>query len=171
MTEQQHSPIDRTGWPPGPWDQEPDRVEFKTAAGFPGLIVRHEIGHWCGYVAVPPGHPCHGHGYMSEYEKGADGWDDYDRPIHNPVDSLSVHGGITYAEKCAGDVCHVPEPGEPDDVFWLGFDCAHAWDLSPRDWEHGRNWPDHHYRDAAYVRAECESLAEQLAAIVSKATP
>lgn len=107
-------------------------------------------GHWCGYVAVPPGHPLHGKDYDAV---GAD-----------------VHGGLTYANQCSGDICHVPAPGEPDDVWWFGFDCAHCWDFRPGhaalmesvgiptpDWDR-----EEVYRDLAYVRAECESLAEQL---------
>jgi hypothetical protein len=67
--------IDRTNWPPGPWDNEPDRIEFEHA-GFPCLITRQALGHLCGYVAVPPGHKAHGR--------------DYDAL------DVSVHGGLTY---------------------------------------------------------------------------
>lgn len=70
-------------------------------------------------------------------------------------------------------ICHLPEPGEPDDVWWFGFDCAHAGDLMP-----GINavlaeigspslprYGDETYRDVAYVAGECARLAQQLAAI------
>lgn len=47
--------VDKTSWPPGPWHDEPDRLQWKTAAGLPGLLVRHSrLGHLCGYAAVPP---------------------------------------------------------------------------------------------------------------------
>ncbi len=123
--------------------------------------MRHDLGHLCGYVAVPPGHPCYGHGYTTVYEKGEDGEDDYDKPLHNPADALTVQGGITYAEKCSGHVCHVP--AEPDDVWWLGFDMAHAGDRSPgmekfMTTRSGRGA----YRTVEYVRQECEDLARQL---------
>lgn len=139
--------VDRTGWPLGPWDQEPDRVEWRTAAGLPALILRHFwTGNLCGYVAVPPGHPLHGQPY------GAAG------------DALpkGAHGGLTYAGACRGSICHVPAEGEPDDVHWLGFDCAHAFDAQPGRLD--RMWiePDMRYRTVDYVRAECESLAAQL---------
>lgn len=156
--------VDRTGWPKGVWDAEPDRVDWKTKAGFPALALRHPSGHWCGYVAVPPGHPA------------------YESADESVVD---VHGGVTYASKCAGNVCHVPEPGEPADVFWLGFDFAHCNDASPSAWdmssgfstwsEDGRTclWGPSAkmgkgdvkgvYRDLAYVRAECEQVGRQLA--------
>jgi len=158
--------VDRTGWPRGPWDDEPDRVDFKTAAGFPAIALRNPSGFWCGYVAVSPGHPAY------------DGNDE----------SIEVHGGFTYGGKCAGAVCHVPEPGEPADVFWLGFDFAHYGDAHPSkhdEWDaytwsaDGRTqyWgararymrPDDVrgvYRDLAYVRAECEKVGKQLAAMV-----
>src|SRR5688572_6418858 len=97
-------------WPPGPWNDEPDRLDFRFN-GLPCILSRGTSGAWCGYVGVPPGHPWHGQPY-----------DDI-RP--------SVHGGLTYAAKCRGLVCHVPEPGESPDVWWLGFDCAHAFDFGP----------------------------------------
>jgi hypothetical protein len=154
MTETTHQPIDRTGWGPGPWDNEPDRAEWKTSAGLPALIVRSRLGNLCGYVAVPPGHVAHGVHY-------------------NRVD-VSVHGELTYSNECQGQICHVPEPGEPDAGWWLGFDCAHHRDARPGDaamWRRlGRpelidpaGWTT--YRDMAYVRVECEQLAEQLAAM------
>jgi hypothetical protein len=162
--------VDRTGWPNGPWDDEPDRVDFKTEAGFPAIALRSSSGYWCGYVAAPPGHPAH-----------PDSGDDVD---------IAVHGTVTYGGKCSGDVCHVPEPGEPDDVYWIGFDFAHSGDARPskRDWDDHPWSPDGRtqywgpnarycradevrgvYRDIAYVRAECEKVGQQLAAMVSKA--
>jgi hypothetical protein len=135
---------DRSTWGAGPWDGEPDRVDFH-AAGYACLLHRAgRLGHWCGYVAVPPGHPLHGVGYDAA-EARAD---------------LRVHGGLTYADKCQGTICHVPVPGESDDVWWLGFDCAHAGDHVP-------NRPPFDgdvYRDVAYVRRETEMLALQIAA-------
>lgn len=139
--------IDRSEWGPGPWDGEPDRVEWRSR-GFACLARRTRMGAWCGYVAMPPGHPWHGK--------------EYGEP------DVDVHGGLTYANKCSGDICHVPAPGEPADVWWLGFDCSHSNDLSPSMSAH---WRKHHpelstdaydvYRDLAYVKAEVEKLAEQ----------
>lgn len=143
---------DRTGWPSGPWDGEPDRVEWRDeTTGVPCLAQRGPLGAWCGYAAVPPGHSWHG----ADYD---------DVPA-------TVHGGLTYADRCrpAVGICHVPRPGEPADVWWLGFDCAHAWDVvpgilqySPALYDRG----DGTYRDLNYVRAECTALAGQIAAAV-----
>ena len=151
---------DKATWGPGPWQTEPDRVEFKHA-GLPCLLRRGPLGAWCGYVAVPPGHPCHGR-------------------ATNDLD-LSVHGGVTYASLCSEEVCHVPEPGEPDDVWWVGFDLSHARDYVPAMAVHAtidehlaallpdlaRQLAELHdrraYRDLAYARGQVEQLAEQLA--------
>lgn len=147
--------VDRTDWDSGPWDDEPDRIEWRSQ-GMPCLIVRNGSGALCGYVGVPPGHPWHGKGY------------DYA--------DASVHGGLTYADKCqaGGHICHVARPGEPDDVWWLGFDCAHSGDVSPKYTALAKKNPiftpgrNERYRDARFVRGEVESLARQaLAATAS----
>lgn len=157
MAENVEYKVDRSGWPEGDWDGEPDREEWRSH-GLPCLIVRNDLGALCGYVGVPPGHRMHG--------KALDDADD-----------LSVHGGISYANACAGHICHVPREGEPDDVWWLGFDCGHGWDFMPglyanlrkalaglkdplfeSDARYGT------YRPIGYVRGEVERLAEQLAA-------
>jgi hypothetical protein len=136
--------IDKSSWGPGPWQSEPDRLEWRYR-GTPCLIVRGPIGALCGYVAVPPGHPWHG----VDYEK-------VDAP---------AHGGLTYSDRCQenGFVCHTPQEGEPAEVWWLGFDCAHANDLSPAYMALGARlrfqWQT--YRDLAYVRREVERLADQ----------
>lgn len=132
--------VDRKGWPAGPWDGEPDRVEFRHA-GFPCLIVRQSMGHLCGYVGVPLGHPWHGKGYD-------------DVPAR-------AHGGLTYAEECGGEVCHVPAPGEPEDLWWLGFDCAHAGDLQPGAMRFYAYPGGEAYKTVDYVRAEALALATQ----------
>ncbi len=65
-------------------------------------------------------------------------------------------------------ICHVPEPGEPDHVWWFGFDCGHAFDFMPAP--AGLNFPPFSdeppttYKTLDYVRRECAGLAAQLAA-------
>ena len=138
--------------PPGPWDDEPDKVQWvDEVTDYDCLAVRNPLGAWCGYVGLPPGHPWHGRGY-SDIE-----------------DVIRVHGGLTFASSCNEEapeghgICHVPFPGRPDDVWWLGFDCAHAGDRIPCMEDFSvPGWPDV-YRDLEYVRAECAFLARQLA--------
>lgn len=64
-------------WGDGPWQSEPDLVEFEHA-GFKCFLKRTmHLGAWCGYVAVPPGHPWEGQRY-----------DDVE---------ADVHGGLTFS--------------------------------------------------------------------------
>lgn len=144
----------------GPWVDEPDHLEFR-AHGLPCIVHRalhfgpdgrnQGGGHWRGYVGVPPGHPWHGKKLDQEH-----------------CDEIDVHGGITYASLCHGHICHVPAPGEPDDVWWLGFDASHHRDLQPATRQLLReigHLDDFHrvdvYRNLEYMRGECEQLAAQ----------
>ena len=149
--------VDRTGWPAGPWDGEPDRLELREH-GFPCLIVRSGMmGALCGYVGVPPGHPYHGTHY-------------------GEIDGMvGCHGGLTYSDRCADHICHIAQPGEPADVWWLGFDCGHCFDFKPgqeasiaryvgRAYRAGHNLES--YKAVDYVRAEVSRLAEQLAEVM-----
>lgn len=110
------------------------------------------MGQWCGYVAVPPGHPLHGLNYDAD------------------AVNVDVHGELTYAHKCQGLICHIPKPGEPDNVWWFGFDCAHLFDLTPRALAvekrlHFDQLTQDVYRDLEYVKSEIRSLAEQLSKV------
>lgn len=142
MTAPERKPVDRSTFGPGPWDGEPDRLEWRTAAGLPALARRTEMGHWCGYVAVPPGHALHGVSAGSVVNDGG------------------VHGGLTYAARCQDEICHVPAPGEPDDVWWFGFDCAHSFDMIPAHPFPDLGWRT--YKTLDFVRGECERLAAAL---------
>lgn len=157
MEPQESTYIDKSTWGEGPWKTEPDRIEWR-AEGTPRLaclIVRGGGGALCGYVGVPEGHPWHGKDY-------------------GDVDA-HAHGGLTYADRCQvdGKICHVPQPGESDAVWWIGFDCAHHDDLRP---QHGSLVASMDfidvmlgqggsggltYKDVAFVRAEVERLAVQ----------
>lgn len=143
--------IDRTGWPSGPWDNEPDRLDF-IHVGFSCMMLRTPDGHWCGYVGVPEEHPT--------FMKDLSSYDDTTQ-----ID-LSVHGGVTYTSLCAGVICHVPAVGMPDKVWWIGFDCAHSEDWSPGGYCLSFGHPS--YKTMEYVKAEVISLAEQLREIGSK---
>ncbi len=71
--------VDRAGWARGPWDDEPDRLEWHHR-GMPCLMLRNWCGVWCGYVAVNPDHPYYGQAYSE-----MDG-------------DIEVHGGLTYSD-------------------------------------------------------------------------
>lgn len=161
--------VDKSTWGDGPWRDEPDKVQWTDeTTGLPCLVVRSTLtGAWCGYVGVTEGHPWYG---------------------ASPSDishSVSVYGGLNFATFCQDDgdesqgICHVPVSGEPDHVYWLGFDCGHAFDLSPamearlrrldpaleemRKAMFERAFPDEVYRDLGYVQGEVRSLAQQVA--------
>ncbi len=144
--------------PAGPWQSEPDRVEFEHE-GFTCLLVRGGSS-WCGYVGVAPGHPWHGKNYDEVQAPNEDGEPDY----------VNVHGGLTYSAECGGSVCHVPKPGEPEHLWWLGFDCAHSGDLCAYELIEGRrdrfngHWYDT-YKTVEYTRRETVRLADQAKAV------
>lgn len=158
--------VDRSKWSAGPWDGEPDRFEWRSD-GVPCLVQRSPLGAWCGYVGVPPGHPWFGKAF-----------DLCSTDLSGVVVEPSVHGGVTYAAACAPEhgICHVPAPGEPDDLWWVGFDCAHAGDVSPgmdaalREAREklGQpppveqpDWMRSTYKPIAYAKLHVEGLADQ----------
>lgn len=136
-------PIDRAGWPSGPWDDEPeDRVDF-THCGFACLLHRNHMGSWCGYVGLPPEHPDFGKDY-----------DDIE---------VEVHGGLTYADRCGQYI----GLGVGDERWWVGFDTSHFRDIVPGmlafGMKHGWASPPgltYWTRDRATV--ETQRLADQL---------
>lgn len=170
----EYSTMDKSAWGPGPWQTEPDKIQFKDPeTGLPCLIVRNYMGALCGYVGVSKGHPAFGKHY-NEVEDLVPG-DDY----------ISAHGGLTFSDYCdeygaeETSICHIPEPGEPDHVYWVGFDTAHYMDVVPRMEADNRRryeetgddlWRrlDEHgtYKTIGYVTDEIANLAKQLAALV-----
>lgn len=177
MDMQMETWVDKTSWGDGPWQQEPDRAEWRDDATGLACLARRSPGggNWCGYVAVPPGHAWHGKDY-----------DDIE-------DEVDVHGGLTFCGPCmphvctGGEqelrevVCHTPQAGEPDDVWWLGFDCHHFRDIAPAFQARMRELDieipgtagfahetyGESYKPLAYVRSECAHLAAQAADAVS----
>lgn len=135
--------IDKSAWGEGPWQTEPDREEWTDeATGYPCVAVRHpSMGHWCGYVGVPDGHPLHGKGYDEAHGDEIEEW---------------TFGGKE------------PGGGERDDRAsqWFGFDFAHCYDLVPGmaafrgEKEHD---PNERYRDLDDVKRATVKSAASLA--------
>lgn len=152
----QWSFVDKSKWQRGPWDSEPDKLQWPDLeTGLPCLIHRAGVtGALCGYVGVAPGHPWYG----VKYEE-----------IEPAVD---VHGGLTYSDFCfevteadGRGICHVPDEGDPEKVWWLGFDCAHCNDESPAINAQLHNLIDRAfetYRTLEYVQQQCRELAKQV---------
>jgi len=121
MNERRWTTEDKSKWGDGPWQDEPDKMQWKDGTtGLACLIKRNMTGALCGYVGVPASHPFHSRDY------------DIDGVL-----SLDMHGGATYAALCspgadpAHGICHVPDAGEPEKLWWIGFDCGHYGDFTP----------------------------------------
>lgn len=123
--------------PPGPWQDEPDVFIYRDEySGYRCEIQRSvSSGHLCGYVFVPLDHPF-------IVKRLADGRSLFDNPFE-------VHGGISYLKKSSSH----------NDVYIIGFDCAHLGDYIPimGDSEWGSI-----YRSFSYVKRETSYLARQL---------
>lgn len=152
------------------------------------VVLALNIGHRCGYVGVPRNHPLYGISYNDQtpilkaiWERAKDGAigkrgilpvfcqafeDDSELPRVDVV--FDVHGGITYSDS------NKEYPAPNNGLWWFGFDCGHAGDAKDEsimdasqialerkyNFFHGGT-----IRTEEYVAAECESLAEQLAAL------
>lgn len=128
-----------------------------TCVGYRAAIVKTPMGHLCGYVQVPVGHPAYGHA------------DEYDTPLNQ----IRCHGGITFA---GYNTDNYPVAEAEKGHYWIGFDCAHFGD--GRDPDAVRKYltgADGVARDESVkllsqghiwtvdeVTAECESIATQL---------
>ncbi len=108
--------------------------------GYTCLIKRSKyMGHLCGYIGLPPTHKL----YKKHY-------DDID---------VMVHGGLTFADFWED---------ERDNLWYVGFDCAHYGDfqpglakLSPGYLRYGLDQGTT-YKNMDFVTKECESLVDQL---------
>ncbi len=133
--------------------------------------------HRCGYVGVPPAHPFHGIGYHEQTDailqasannaelgqKGClmlltatCGADDDQNIRRSPDIVIDCHGGLTYSSAKAGE----KYPVSSDDLWWFGFDCAHAGDKKI-DGSY-LLFDDGTVRSLGYVIDQCESIAQQL---------
>lgn len=159
MTEQtwMNPKINRAGWDAGEWDNEPDKVQWTDpATGLICLAKRNHYGSWCGYVGIAADHPAYGKDYDSV--------------------EVDCHGGLTYSGLCQEGppeqiICHVPESGQPEHLYWLGFDCGHCDDLAPGTRAFCKRYAlleyqeYEVYRNLDYVKQEVTGLAAQLGAM------
>ena len=99
-------------------------------------------GHLCGYVK------------LKETDKN------YNLAKKDAYDlDYEVHGGITFGGTPTIRGLPVKETG-----YWIGFDCAHAFDLQPMNniiYEE-LSLPNEIYRDMEYVVQECRNLVDQI---------
>ena len=161
-----------------PWENEPDRKEW-TAHGLRCVIKRIEhSGHLCGYVGVPKGHPLYGASAFEPHplfvEQNLQEQDEPpvvraeyiawairvfdERNSLTPAGRLTAHGGVNY-----GNSLLPREAPEGSGLWWFGFSCDQGGDDYP---EQSRVFSERYgyvYRDMAYVTAQAENLARQLA--------
>ena len=96
----------------GPWDEEPDAAVVEHG-DVPIVLIRNGMYTWSGYVGLPPTDPLAGVELFCN-----DGVDAYDaRGI----------GDATYANYSPERDAMVGLSG----LWWVGFDCAHAFQLIP----------------------------------------
>jgi hypothetical protein len=157
--------------PDKPWRTEPNSKTFESSGYVCTMKRNPETGVWCGYVAVPAGHPWYGLARTEsvtpvvelEFTARTGPFDllgeafTPKRPVGQIGLTLAVdvHGGVTYAGK----------PSDNED-WTFGFDCQHAGDVMPRMLEKPGfpvalfdGWS---YRDLDYVTGQCARLAAQL---------
>lgn len=145
---------DRSGFNQGEWDDEPadKRKWIDAETGFVCVMKRVDrMGHWCGYVGIPESHHLHGIGYdlCTNIIPCREHFCDHSADL-----LMEVHGGITYS----GDYDFYSDTrGE---LWWFGFDCAHAWDVQPYQRPIA---PGAEYRTQDFVESEVLDLATQLA--------
>lgn len=183
------SHIPKSSWGIGPWQDEPDHIEWTDErTGLPCRIIRNMMfGHLCGYVGVPPTHPYFGWGYDDDIKLAPGDLEDltvddvgvFDAFLyalkggdeHGTIPlgmTLNVHHGITWSGGLPGSAPAGSGLGGHD-LHWFGFDCGHAWDVTPamdvvmrRHLIPDLSIPDRKYRDIEYVRKEVVALAFQL---------
>jgi hypothetical protein len=166
---------------------------------FPCAIQKSKaLGTLCGYVGVPPCHPWYGrddihadvHGgvtynqheqvghpamlaYLRRHLANAQ---DMDRKYEGEEPMRDYRFADTWQRWLDKQLEHAGEWSEypahtGQDVWWVGFDCAHLGDLTPGPdnppAEHAHLYPlsdgEGWYKDEAYVRQEIEGLARQAA--------
>ena len=127
--------LDKTGWPVGPWDLEPDYATWlDEKSGYRCVIKRNpDFGSLNGYVAVDEDSEL----YNKAYED---------------IDTVLCHGGLTFSGLL---VIRGVE------AWCFGFDCAHLKDLKPINYVIPI-MGNEIYKDFAYVKDAVQDLARQL---------
>ena len=135
------------------WGDNRTEREFEES-GLQCCTRTHELGHRCGYVALPKGHPLFGVNLLDLLDLDSEA-----------LDEVDVDGGVTFAKGT-------------DDMWILGWDAAHCWhipDPTIMDEWHRRTHEEHpewsYYEQNSYMvdadmaEKETRSLARQLAAM------
>lgn len=160
--------------------------------GYRCVTTFSDLGHRCGYVGLPEDHPLYKVDYSDKINVTFDSIEGTPIGKRSPIalflctgieskDRITpelffnVHGGLTYSGGGKGSDYPVSS-----DLWWLGFDCAHAGDR--QDYKKmveyfGLNARPKHFlevdamfsphdgdviRSVEYVQSECRSLVDQI---------
>lgn len=139
--------------------------------GLPALILRNHFEVYCGYVGVGREHPWHDTSWdsctLSEPCWGT-------LCSHSPASVVNVHGGLDYAGVdpagaplvvLVADAMVRASVANAGELWWFGFHCGHAFDLTPEHVRTGHSRLGARYRPLDYVREEVRVLAQQLGAV------
>lgn len=128
-----------------PWLYEPDVMQWTDETTGLKCVIRRVrgMGHLCGYVRIMRNHPAYG------------------KDTHQM--HVDVHGGVTFARRA-------PHKRWMRRGYWVGFDCAHLYDLIPvyqspalqKLLGESNTFSVGTYRDMEFVYLEVQSLALQL---------
>jgi len=162
-------------------------VAFFVLGDFACSIWLTGMGTLCGYIGVPPSHPWYGvwyndiqcdvHGGLtySAWETHGlsskvciDGEERYPTKeeyanSRSPLDEGSIWNRMTFPK--IDEPKEEPYPHDTGmDLYWIGFDCAHAMDIIPGiDGSLSRNGST--YKDEEYVRNEIAGMVSQAAEV------
>ena len=162
----------RCMWEDGPWNKEPDRVQWEHV-GLPCLLIRNDLGAWCGYVGVYIESLLFGvtdieipsaHWDVNSFESSIYNdrlWLESPPPVDAPIDLDNIEEAIEN---------HVRVSLR---VWFFGFDCCHAGDLAPGMYAMYRQIKQMNghifagernvtYKDYAYVTRTCEQMAAEI---------
>ena len=135
----------RRAWGSGPWEGEPDKVEWVDMASLYYCVALRnpDSGAWLGYVRVPAHHALNGV--------------EYDR-----LPGIEAHGGLTFSGPGSTHMDAISHSARDDNEtsWFFGFDCAHSFDCIP---DKRLRWHDiDRYNTIEQVQQEVTQLAAQL---------
>ena len=124
------------------WGHEPNKVEWvDISTGLVCLAKRNrKTGAWHGYVGIPHDHVWFSNRFISDGD-------------------MPVHGGIKYVGMLQRGNWHEPGPGDPGNVWWVGFSCSDVHDRLPYLSTSDLDWWDEVYRNLEFVQNECANIA------------
>lgn len=162
--------FDKSDWPVGPWQTEPDKRTLTTSVGLDAVLLRSpSAGHWVVYVGVPFNHPLHGLTTFDEIF--------VPRSVVNAQNAAAIEAAFSAATDRAGEVSSritrsfqahrsilVVWHSEDPELDYFGLALAGPGDRSPRGGTGGA------YRDVDFATQQAESLARQIEAYGSYRT-